>query len=80
MKQQANFRLGLHHTWGIIDGTSYPYLRWQSARRSFRYRQRTGGKTIQSVVNGANLAATTSGADGSFYLRCGQQSPTAPRC
>jgi len=73
MRQQATFS-GFDFTkvWNIVSGTSYPYLKSQFSGTpqvlSGTVTGLGGGKTIQAVVNGADLAKTFTGANGFYYF------------
>jgi filamentous hemagglutinin family protein len=59
-------------TWGIVDGVSYPYFRWQFGAApqivSGTVAGAGGGNTVQAVMNGAPLRDTGTGANGFYYF------------
>ena len=59
-------------TWGIVEGKSYPYLKWQFSSTpqiiSGMVNVTGAGKTIQTAVNGSLLATTSTGANGFYYF------------
>jgi len=62
----------LTNTWSIIEGVSYPYLKWQFSGTpqviSGLASGLGGGKTIQAIANGVNFAKTATGANGFYYF------------
>ena len=57
-------------TWGIIEGTSYPYLQWQGTPQvvSGMLTPAAGGKAIEAVVDGTSLGRSYTGENGFFYF------------
>ncbi|MDP2826335.1 MAG: YDG domain-containing protein [Sulfuritalea sp.] len=73
MMQSANLAgFDFINVWNIVPGISYPYLRWQfSATPQVLSGTATGlagGKTIQAIANGTDLAKTVTGANGFYYF------------
>ncbi len=73
MKQSGNLTgFDFTNVWNIVPGISYPYLQWQFSGTpqvlSGTASGLAGGKTIQFIANGANLAQASTGANGFYYL------------
>lgn len=58
--------------WGIVPGTSYPYLKFQFSTPpqiiSGKVDVSGAGKTIEAAVNGTHLGETLTGANGFYYF------------
>ncbi|MCM2308405.1 MAG: filamentous hemagglutinin N-terminal domain-containing protein, partial [Sulfuritalea sp.] len=73
MRQQATFSgFDFTNVWNIVSGTSYPYLKSQFSGTpqvlSGTVTGLGGGKTIQAVASGVDLAKTFTGANGFYYF------------
>jgi hypothetical protein len=59
------------NTWGITEGVSYPYLKWQFSGPpqiiSGTFDVASGGRAIQTAVNGTLLTKSYTGANGFVY-------------
>ena len=71
LMQQENFASwDFANTWGIIEGISYPYLKWYyptSPTVISGTASGANGKLVQVALNGSNLQSVYTGANGSYY-------------